>query len=129
MSYEKQELPTLLEHLRSPSEVFVGSVLLFILVFIGMLFYYVSLRSEFCCGSSLPSVVCGRMSYLRCLCLFAYSGIHLILCFVFLRLVYPMLPVSLDCPFLIAPSIFSNVYLLQYGIMVSIWLHNVKGSK
>jgi hypothetical protein len=23
-----------------------------------------------------------------------------------------MLPVSLDCPFLIAPSIFSNVYLL-----------------
>jgi len=26
-------------------------------------------------------------------------------------LVYPMLPVSLDCPFVIAPSIFSNVYL------------------
>ena len=25
-------------------------------------------------------------------------------------LVYPMLPVSLDCPFLIAPSVFSNVY-------------------
>jgi len=32
-------------------------------------------------------------------------------CFVFLRLVYPMLPVSLDCLFLIAPSVFSNVYL------------------
>jgi hypothetical protein len=32
--------------------------------------------------------------------------------FVFvLCLVCPMLPVSLDCPFLIAPSIFSNVYL------------------
>ena len=30
---------------------------------------------------------------------------------VFLRLVYPMLPVSLDCPFLIAPSVFSNIYL------------------
>jgi hypothetical protein len=29
-------------------------------------------------------------------------------------LVYPMLPVSLDCPFLIAPSAFSNVYLLRY---------------
>ena len=28
-----------------------------------------------------------------------------------LCLVYPMLPVSLDCPFLIAPSVFSNVYL------------------
>jgi hypothetical protein len=32
-------------------------------------------------------------------------------CFVCLRLVYPMLPVSLDCPFLIAPLVFSNVYL------------------
>jgi len=32
-------------------------------------------------------------------------------CFVCLRLVYPMLPVSLDCPFLIAPSVISNVYL------------------
>jgi hypothetical protein len=27
-----------------------------------------------------------------------------------LRLVYPMVPVSLDSPFLIAPSMFSNVY-------------------
>jgi hypothetical protein len=30
---------------------------------------------------------------------------------VFFRLVYPMLPVSLDCSFLMAPSVFSNVYL------------------
>ena len=56
------------------------------------------------------------MSYLRYLCLFVYSGVHtycvvLCFCFVFLCLVCPMLPVSLDCPFLIAPSIFSNVYL------------------
>ena len=37
---------------------------------------------------------------------------HIVLCFyfVFLRLVYPMLPVSLDCPFLITPSVFSNVH-------------------
>jgi hypothetical protein len=28
-----------------------------------------------------------------------------------LHLVGPMLPVSLDCPFWIAPSVFSNVYL------------------
>jgi hypothetical protein len=27
------------------------------------------------------------------------------------NVVYPILPVSLDCPFLIVPSIFSNVYL------------------
>jgi hypothetical protein len=33
------------------------------------------------------------------------------LTFIFvLCLVYPVLPVSLDCPFLISPSIFSNVY-------------------
>jgi hypothetical protein len=70
---------------------------------------------------------------------FTYSGVQHILCwfflcFVFLRLVYPilsvslgcsflialrhsltfiypMMPVSLDCPLLIAPSVFSNVYL------------------
>jgi hypothetical protein len=32
-------------------------------------------------------------------------------CFVCFRLVYPVLPASLDCPFLIAPSVFSSVYL------------------
>ena len=55
------------------------------------------------------------MSSLRYLCLFANSGVQQILCFccVFLRLVWPMLSVSLDCPFLIAPSVFSNVYLVQ----------------
>jgi hypothetical protein len=54
------------------------------------------------------------MSYLRYLCLFAHSGIQHILCsFLFfrLRLVYPMLPVSLGYPFFFAPSAFSNVYL------------------
>ena len=40
-----------------------------------------------------------------------------LLCCVFVLFVFvlcivcPMLPVSLDCPFLIAPSVFSNVYL------------------
>jgi hypothetical protein len=28
-------------------------------------------------------------------------------------IVYPMLPVSLDCPFLISPSVLSNVYLVE----------------
>jgi len=65
----------------------------------------------------LQLFVGGLMSYLhlRFLCLFAYSVIQrisvLCFCFVILLLVYPMLPVSLDCPFLIASSIFSNVYL------------------
>jgi hypothetical protein len=46
------------------------------------------------------------MSYLGYLCLLAYSGVQHILCcvFVFLRLGYTMLSVSLDCPYLIAPS-------------------------
>jgi hypothetical protein len=35
-------------------------------------------------------------------------------CFVFLCLVLPNLPVSLECPFLIAPSVFSNVYFTKH---------------
>ena len=52
------------------------------------------------------------VSYLGYLCLLPFICIQNILCcvLVFLRLVYPMLPVSLDCPLLIAPSISSNVY-------------------
>ena len=46
------------------------------------------------------------MSYLRYLCLLAHSGVKHFLC-----LVCPMLPVSLDCPFLIVPSAFSKVYV------------------
>jgi len=53
------------------------------------------------------------MSYLRYLCLFAHSGVQHILCCVFLRIVYPMFTVSMDCPFLIDPSVFSNVYVQQ----------------
>jgi hypothetical protein len=48
------------------------------------------------------------------LCLFTYGGVRHMLCcafvFIFLRLVCTVLSVSLDCPFLIAPSVFSNVY-------------------
>ncbi len=42
-----------------------------------------------------------------------WCSAHIVLCFcfVFLRLLYPLLSVSLDCPFLITPSVFSNVYL------------------
>jgi len=48
-----------------------------------------------------------RKHTLSCLCLIACS-----FCFVFLRLMCPMLSVSLDCPFIIAHSILSNVYVL-----------------
>ena len=54
------------------------------------------------------------MSYLRYLCLFVYSGVQHILCCVFMFCLssscVPNVAVSQDCPFLIAPSVFSNVY-------------------
>jgi hypothetical protein len=61
----------------------------------------------------------GLVSYLRYLCLCGYGCVQHILCCVFcfvwlpLCFVYPMLPISLDCPFVIAPSVFSNVHLHQ----------------
>ena len=67
-------------------------------------------------GSSVPPVT-GSRTYLRYVCLFAHSGVQHIMCCVFIMcvfvlcLVYPMLPSSLECPFLITPSVFSNVYL------------------
>ena len=60
------------------------------------------------------------MSYLRYLCLFAFSGIqHIALCFCFviLRLGYRRLPVSLNCPFLFSPSVFF-VYLKRIGAVM-----------
>ena len=58
-----------------------------------------------CLGS--PSVFCA----IRVVHLFSF----LVLCFLFCLsssgVLYPMLPVSLYCPFLIVPSVFSNVYL------------------
>ena len=66
--------------------------------------------------SSLPPVVCRRAHILLTLFLIACvkwcpTNNVLCFCFVCLRLVYPMLPFSLDYPFLIAPSVFSIVCL------------------
>jgi hypothetical protein len=69
-------------------------------------------------GSSIPPVspvVCRRahvLFYVVCVCLrIVVSNAYCVVCFFvfFPRLVYPMLPVSLDCPFLISPSVFSDV--------------------
>jgi hypothetical protein len=56
------------------------------------------------------------MSYYRYFCVFTYSSVQQMLCcvvfsFVFLRLVFPMLQVSLDCPLFIGPLVCSNVYI------------------
>ena len=53
--------------------------------------------------------------------MFAHSGVQHILCCVFLRLVYHMLPVSLDCPFLIAHSVFSKFIILFVGMVLYIY--------
>jgi len=49
---------------------------------------------------------------------------HIVLCFLFVfpRLVYPMLPVSLDCPFLIAPSVFLTVYVHECSLVMVAFL-------
>ena len=74
---------------------------------------------------SHPLVVCSRAHVLFRLFVFACEyrcSTHIVLCFcfVFLRLVYPMLPVSLVCTFLIVPSVFSNVYIRNIS-----WSHTV----
>ena len=53
------------------------------------------------------------MSDLRYLCLFAHSGVRHVLCcvFGFPRLVYRMLPFSLDSSSWLSLLVFSNVYL------------------
>ena len=51
------------------------------------------------------------MSYLRNFCLFAYGGIQSILCCVFALFAFVLCTISLDCPFFVALSVFSNVYL------------------
>ena len=73
-------------------------------------------RIETIFGWSLPLVVCRRAHVLLTLCVLVciqWCPTHIVLCFCFvlLRLVYPVLPVSLDCPFQIAPLVFSYVYL------------------
>ena len=126
MSYKKQELLTLHEHLSSPP-VFDGSVLFIFLfcvcVFLLCVFtFYVpccDVRYDFrikpCSVRLYPQlIVVRRLSYLRCLCLFAHCGIQHKLCCVFALFVfvlcnlyygYPFgifklfLQVSLDCPF------------------------------
>ena len=115
------------EHLSSLLVLSMVSVLLIFLVF-GVVLLCVFTFWVSCCvvhddfriktmfGSSLPQLfVGGLMSNLLYSCLVAYCGVwHILWClfvllFFFLCLVYPILPVSLDCPFLIASSVFSNV--------------------
>ena len=61
-------------------------------------------------SNCLQEVSC--LFYVICVCLriVACNVYCFALMLISLRFVYPLLPVSLDCPFLIAPLVFSNVY-------------------
>jgi hypothetical protein len=62
------------------------------------------------------------MPYLRYLCLFAHSGDQHILCFFFiLSLSSSILPVYLDCPFLTALPVISNIYLRLSVAVIARW--------
>jgi hypothetical protein len=55
--------------------------------------------------------------------MFLTSSVHIVpivmcFCIVYLRRMYSMLPVSLNSPFLIPTSIFSNVYLHKQYIIL-----------
>ena len=81
--------------------------------------FYYDLRIKPLFGSSLPPVVCRGVHVLFTLFVFVciqWCPTHIVLCFcfVFLRGVYPKMSVSLDGPFLFAPSIFSNVDVTHF---------------
>jgi hypothetical protein len=59
------------------------------------------------------------MSCLRYLCLSVHSGVQHILCCVFVLFFFVLLPVSLDCSFLIVPLVLSNVYLSYIAFVIS----------
>jgi len=56
------------------------------------------------------------MSYSCYLCLYAHSGFQHILCWGFALLVFVLLPVSLDCPFWIAPSL-TFIYIVECRVL------------
>ena len=81
--------------------------------FLGKLYYFEHTISI----NILPLVVCRSTHVLFRLYVFVsiyWCAIHIVLCFCFvhLRLVFPMFLVFLYCQFLIAPSVFSNIYIL-----------------
>jgi hypothetical protein len=70
----------------------------------------------FCLNPQL--FVGGLMSYLRYLCLFAHSGVHHILCCVFISFLFVLCTPCCQCIWidnLHCHSVFSNVYLKEAG--------------
>ena len=98
----------------------VGFVLLIILLFVLLcVFTFRVPCSDVRCDfhiktmfvSSLPPVVCMRVHVL-----FTLSNTYCVVFLFCFSSLYPMLPVSLYCPVSIAPSVFSNVYLIFLSV-------------
>jgi hypothetical protein len=131
--HKKQELLTFRKHLSSFPVFWLGPCCSSFQFFV--LSYYASLLSEF-----RVVVFVTISTYKRCsvrlyfqlfvsellFTLFGFvyvqccpTNIVQCFCFVCLRLVYPILPVSLDCPVFIVPSIFSYGSLLPLFCRIS----------
>ena len=103
----------------------VGPVLLIFLIFYVVLLCLYVLSSVLSCplrfciktmfGLYLQLFVVRLMSYLHYLCLLIVVSSTYCVVFLFFftssSVLCPTFNVSLDCPFLIAPSVFSNIYL------------------
>jgi len=114
VSYKKQELLTLRDHLSLPpffwgggwgcSFCFLCCPIMCLYVLRSVLWYPLRFPHKKMFGSSLPLVVCSRAHVLFALFVFVtYSGVQHILCCVFVLIFFVlcalMLPVFLDCPF------------------------------
>ena len=136
MSYKKQQLHTLREHLSSPRFFdgvrvahlfsFLCCPIMCLYVLSSVLWCLLRFSTYKRCSFRLylHLFVWGLMSYLRYLYLFPHSGIQPILRCVFVLFFFVM-----NCLFLISPSVFSNVYFwfpLRYSLMfiyITPWLH------
>jgi hypothetical protein len=129
VSYKKQELLTLRELLSSPRVFWWGPCCSPFWFFV--LSYYMCVFTFWVTISAykrlyLQLFVRGVMSYLRCLCLFVYSGVQHVLCFFlffFLRLVYPMFSVSLVCPFFI--SLRYSLTFIWYILLTAVKINKI----
>ena len=130
VSSKRHEQLTLREYPGS-HPVFARICVAHILSFLCLLLCFVCLLSVSCVLCLVLCLVsCSVFCVLFCvLCLVLYLVLCLVSCsvscvlFCVLCLVCPMLPVSIDCPFLIAPSIFSCVYFnikLRTSLRISV---------
>ena len=110
MSYKRHELLSLREHIHDHGFTtgFGGICVAHLFSFLCCVFGGIRVAHLF-------SFLCCVFVGVRVAHLFSFLCCVFFVLFVFvLCLVNPMLPVSLDCPFVIAPSVFFNVY--QYMV-------------